>query len=709
MGNAGADYTYTIKTVADLKDIEASRKALEEARKSYLALGQSTEGIDRRIQKLDAAMESTAANSIRAAESLNKAISSIRSAGGKVDSLVAERNAILKQSGLKEPGRIEEAFHAFKETPGVMGGLEAAAGVFGKGTLAAVGGIATALETGREALQEYAKAEDELFARNAALKQRGQLTGEYQEKLDNLAETQAKLTAKSSEEWTRGLTTLIQAGANPGQIERVTTMVKNAAGLPQMFGSVATASEAVGKAIGGNFEPFTRLGFIFTENADLAHKLIELYDQLATRGGGQLEERAKTLHGRFDTLKNSTGEFFKVLGKGVADTGVVQVSVGLLINTFDWWEKKLKGTQTEIKGVSESVGGMNGQLLTAEQRAQNLQTALDKIKRIPDDAAKRREDFGSKLSKENQRKLDAATDAAGLETAKIDTLEKVGALKPEEAERRRRQVASGLETAKQGIAVGELNSQIGNRQQGLDSAKMESRRAEDAARSEEQKLAKFKQLAAEEAKIARHYDDKIAPMEAALAANLQVNGAGMPGSTISRPDPKTEAEIAEQKRQKEKALKEFRQKNPYNLEDQEERARTTRATADATTEADMANAKKIAEEKRELEQQLAQAVLKNRIQNQTRSLGDFGAVYSATQKDQSGNAVNAIGGNLNQAAAVVARNTDTVEEILRISQQHARVLIAEQRRGINHEAELAKLRELTYTLQAQIRNNPNRL
>jgi hypothetical protein len=584
------------------------------------------------------------------------------------------------------------------------------------GDAAELASVAGMLELARKSLEKFAETEELLVAQHAALKQRSQDTAEYREKLEELVETQEKLTGVDSDRWRKALTIGIQAGANPAQIDKFAEMTKNAAGLPQIFGNIEVAAEAVGKAVSGNLEPFTRLGFVFSENATLAHKLDELSQQLATRGGGQLEERSKTLHGQFKNLSNAATDLFRTLGKGANDTGLVQSVTYGLAKSLGVATTAVKGLLETSPALKQEIKGIGEEMLTAEQRAQRLQTTLDAIRKGPEEAGKKREEFGTKLSKENQVKVDAATDAAGLETAKVNALESMGLLKPEEAEKQRRKIAGGLESTKQKIGISELDTQIANRKIGLDESHSSVASAASKLQDEEAKLERFKKFAEEEQKTQRRFDNRLEPLKAEAEKRLLATHSGIYSREEIDTDVAAVPEIASLNQQKEKALLRLRKKNGrYDVASQEDEVAKARAKADATFEAGTTNSENIAAEMAELQKQRDQLALKNRIQTSTRALGDFQAVYGATTQAQNGqqgsaagNPAAAIGGNLNQVATAVARNTDTTGEILRVSQELARHLLVEQRRGIDHTRELQELRRLNTELSAQVRNNPGR-
>jgi uncharacterized protein YlxW (UPF0749 family) len=100
MSDQDRELVYRVRTEADLRAFEDSKRALEKQRAEYVALGKATTELDREIKKVDATLESSAAKSLRIAEAWNKNIEAVRRAGGNTDAMVAERNTILHEGGL---------------------------------------------------------------------------------------------------------------------------------------------------------------------------------------------------------------------------------------------------------------------------------------------------------------------------------------------------------------------------------------------------------------------------------------------------------------------------------------------------------------------------------------------------------------------------------------------------------------------------------
>src|SRR5688500_11437118 len=115
-----------------------------------------------------------------------------------------------------------------------------------------VGGVMFALAAGKRAWTEYANAQKQVFALDAALRAHGNLTESVRVQFQQLAAEMQKLTAIADDEWIEVIKRLTQFGVDPGQMEATVAVVKNLAGV--LDGDVRQAAEVAVRALGGNFE-----------------------------------------------------------------------------------------------------------------------------------------------------------------------------------------------------------------------------------------------------------------------------------------------------------------------------------------------------------------------------------------------------------------------------------------------------------------------
>lgn len=236
----------------------------------------------------------------------------------------------------KHSGELFDHIKGEFPTIGTLGGLftKLATGPVGI-AVTAVGALAGAFEVAAESIKAFSAAQEKQVGLDAALAQRGQLTEDYREKLQELAETLKESTGIDDDKWKGVLTTLSKFGANTSNIEEYAEAVKNLAGF--MGGDIESAAMMFGRAMNGNFTALSRYGITVDKSATKTEKLHQVMEQLATRGGGQLEARSQTLSGQMARLALAIEDVFKGIGNLLSRSGVLQTTLtGLtsVINKF---------------------------------------------------------------------------------------------------------------------------------------------------------------------------------------------------------------------------------------------------------------------------------------------------------------------------------------------------------------------------------------
>jgi len=246
---------------------------------------------------------------------------------------------------------------------GFFGGLkDAASSIPGVGSVlsalatpvgAAVAGFSALIGVMAKAREEFAANQESVFKLDAALAQNQLLTDATREKYAALADELETKTAISGEKWLDVLTRLTQFGANPDQIEQYTEAVKNLAGI--MGGDVESAAAAVSKAMQGNFTMFSRYGIVVSEAGTQTEKMATLMEDLAQRGGGQLEARAQSLNGHWAQMKLQLGNVLENIGRFINDGQETGGVVGGLARTFAWWAEVTGGTTKKLDGMANAL------------------------------------------------------------------------------------------------------------------------------------------------------------------------------------------------------------------------------------------------------------------------------------------------------------------------------------------------------------------
>jgi hypothetical protein len=366
---------------------------------------------------------------------------------------------------------------------------------------------AAAVEALKISIEEYAAAEQEVASLDAALAARAQLVGNYRVELQKLAETQQELTGVSSGEWLRVLTTLTQSGGDSENIDKLVEATKNLAGI--LDGDLQSAAFAVGKALNGEFAAFTRLGIVIDETAPKAKRLDELFEQLAQRGGGQLEARTETLRGAFGQLKNATLD----LGKGVG---------GALVQILP-----VRETVVAVAGAVKWMSGIFGQTIPQSERLRNAVIKTGAAMESQEDIIKRYtknyealKNAAAAAANELDRALASikakADQEKGVKNANADALlkridedEKSGRISPTEAAKRRAQIKKDADDENFKRGKDARDKEIGLVQGRADSITKQVDEANKNAADEKKKLEDMQALARQRALVQKQGEMKV--------------------------------------------------------------------------------------------------------------------------------------------------------------------------------------------------------
>lgn len=431
MGDGSTDLQINIRTIADVKEVENLRKALEDQKKVCKDLGASYAEVDRKLAAVNATLDSQKVKALQLAEGWSRVIEKTHALGGSADGMVAERNALLQQAGLKPPGRLQEAFSAYRGAGGGLEGLKDAAGVLGKGPLIAATATVAAIEKGAEALKEYATAEERVVGLDAAMAQRGLLSDENRKRFQELAANQESLTARAKGEWLGVESTLVKFGADAENIGESVEGVKNLAGI--LDGDLQSAALHVGKALEGNFEAFSRLGIQFDDHMTQAQKLSRLWEELAARGGGQLEARADTLKGSFQRLKNGLSDSAEAAGHWIAEFLPIKATMYGLGTSLSWLAEKFGGTigkSAELKNATKLVADS---MAAADQASKTYAENMDKTKQSIDAATTALSNYLTKLNEQSGNTKNELDAKFARDTALVEKQLKEGRITPQQA------------------------------------------------------------------------------------------------------------------------------------------------------------------------------------------------------------------------------------------------------------------------------------
>lgn len=339
-------------------------------------------------------------------------------------------------------GQVEGFLKRIKEGGGAASkAIDGIAGVI-RGPLAAASAVLASLAgafTGlTKAVSEYADAQEKVAQLDAALAQRGLLSGEFRERLQELAGELQATTAVADDEWLEVLRRLIQFGSTPESIGMDVEAVKNLAGI---IGDVGSAANLYSRALQGNFDMFARYGIAVRDAGTQTEKLNDLQEQLARRGGGQLEAQAKSLNGQWAALKNSTSDLLEAIGSQIARTGVLQAVLGGLLNVTSAWADILGGTVEQLDGLTNQTGD-------AEKALASYRAQLEGVAKLSDAIVKSTKAETDAI-KAKQAAIDEVADAQmALDLLRVDEAEASGKISKRGGDKARSAIRSAAAKAK---------------------------------------------------------------------------------------------------------------------------------------------------------------------------------------------------------------------------------------------------------------------
>jgi hypothetical protein len=350
---ADQSFKIEIQTKADLRALENTKAALERAIAAARAAGKDTSSLETQLANVTQTLASGSTRTDAAAQSTRKLTSA--------------------KTGLKDV--VGELTRRVPLLGQVLNFLTNPLG-------ALVAGFTGLVAAMRSFLSEAAKQEVATARLHQAMAQVGVLTGQSKRQYAELAGELQRTTGVADDEWLAALRTLTQFGSTPQSVGMDVEAVKNLAGL--LDGDLRQAALLWGRALQGNFEMFTRYGLKVRENASDSERLLDIYEQLAIRGGGQLESMTKTMTGRWTTLKNATGDLAEEVGFLLDRAADLRGGVGLLATAAEvWggWTAKLTdllgGKRDAVEGLTNSQGR---HLATQEALARQEQQLAESVK-----------------------------------------------------------------------------------------------------------------------------------------------------------------------------------------------------------------------------------------------------------------------------------------------------------------------------------------
>jgi hypothetical protein len=426
-------YNIEIKTESDLKAAQQYEKQLQTIIGQTKQLGQDTSTMEKELGRVTQALGSANAVEVQRVAVLEKAIKNTKALGGDTNALTKALHDAEKALGpqsfadklIEKTHRIKEAFEqGASGGKGMIGGLLGAAGEIGGGAIAGAASLVEGYHLAKEAVEEYARAESDSLKLQGSLALRGQLTQEYLEKLQKLAEEQEKLTTVEHNRWESIIGQLTRFGASEKNIDEVVDGVKNLAGAMGL--DVETAATIMTKAMSGNFEMLGRYNIKVREGASASENFAFVLQQVKERGSGILEAQASGIEGNakrigqaWENMKRSAGAFIAEPLRPLLDQ---------LAHAMEFYaEKAHYGTEASDKFVN-SLRGNTEILEDAAMSQMQLAKAIEKMGIAADTATKKYERLKGAIQDVLQMQNDEASAKMDVELALVDDQQERGKL-----------------------------------------------------------------------------------------------------------------------------------------------------------------------------------------------------------------------------------------------------------------------------------------
>lgn len=455
-GQTVADAGENITTNEQLKATEELLR-LEKDKLATLKVGsQAYAEAKTRVEELQAAVNGSNADMIRELELLKQKALLLRQTGDAAGLAAnkqqqqALKGALGQGGGLlegaKEKG--EELFRAYKQGGG---GVEGFIGVL-KGGGGALAGWAAGLGllglAAKKASDEFQEAQIAITKLDAVMAMNGVLTDANREKLHGLAAQLEATTGVADEKWLVAQKKLMQFGADVSNMEKYTTAVKNLAGI--MDGDVTSAATAVSRAMQGQFGMFSRYGIHVQDAGTQTEKINKLFEQLAQKGGGQLEALGNTVEGQSRKMSNAFSNFWE--GAGTA-MGIGESRWrGKLASFVESFNEAWFSTMKPVDGLTNSVQTNKRSLEENQTATDNHKKALEAVGKAAVEAGKDIEGMTNaiRLQARLEEELEDATLAR--DKAEVDRLQalgpKRGGITEDEAIKRRMALDTAAEQRK---------------------------------------------------------------------------------------------------------------------------------------------------------------------------------------------------------------------------------------------------------------------
>jgi hypothetical protein len=380
LANSGVAASEAGANITNQEQLQATQRLLEIEKQRLAEQRIGTEAYaahKARVDELTAAVNGENAELVRNLELLKQEAVALKQAGDEAGLAANKRNQTAIKGALGQPSGLldgvkekgEELFRAYKQggggVEGFIGVLKAGGGAMA-GWAAGIGLLGLAV---KKAHDEFEQAQVAVTKLDAALAQNGNLNDENRKKLHALASQLEAATGIADEKWLVAQKKLMQFGADTSNMDKYTDAVKNLAGI--MDGDIESAATAVSRAMQGQFGMFARYGIYVDEAGTKTEKLEKLFEQLAQRGGGQLEAFGETVQGQKARLGNSLSNFWEGLGNAMGPSRWR----GELAKVMDSINENFTKAIPVVDGLKNSMSTLSPEAKTAADALNDLTKA----------------------------------------------------------------------------------------------------------------------------------------------------------------------------------------------------------------------------------------------------------------------------------------------------------------------------------------------
>ncbi len=432
------EFTYEIKTKADVEALQKVAKALEAVIKDTEILGKDSGILSAKLDSVNAALHSESASLISLAANMEKVSQSQSKLSQKNQSALGPMPGGSDSSSDKGfLGKLKAQLSELKsEIPGLGTAFKILDGPIGL-VLSGVLAIKQAFVGLKNSVVEFATTESEVRRLDQAMANNGILTDELREKYQQLAVTLSQNTVVSANEWLKVIRQLTQQGSTEATMDRDIKAVKALAGI---YGDAGRAAAAWGKAMHGQFDILREHGIIVDQNASKSEKLNQAFEEIVKRGGGQLEVMATTLSGKWEMMKNTFSAFFSAIGGWISSLGILQFALDQIILVLGYWADKIRILVPRLAEMENAAKKAATTMAESEQAAKKY---ADALKAIADNAGAAKTAIDEQL--EAQKRLTALQDEEtnakmAVKLAAVDALEKQGKISKIDAMNRRHDI-----------------------------------------------------------------------------------------------------------------------------------------------------------------------------------------------------------------------------------------------------------------------------